>query len=157
MNALIIYDSIYGNTKEIAEAIADMLGQHGTTRLVPARSATVLDFTGIDLLALGGPTQWHGLSPSVEDFLERIPADKLTGLTTVVFDTRVHVSSWLSGSAAEQLGKKLRQYGVKLLLLPESFFVEGKEGPLESGETERAREWAYMVVRAVDTAQITAI
>ena len=150
MNTLVIYDSLYGNIKQIAEAIASIFGQYGQTRVVSASTATELDLIGVSLLALGGPTQKHGLSPVVDDLLNTIPPKTLSGVSAVAFDTRLHINSWLSGSAADRIAKRLHRYGVKLLVLPESFFVEGTEGPLVKGESERAANWARTIMeRAV--------
>jgi flavodoxin len=146
MNALIIYDSLYGNTWEITEAIANALRQYGQVRTVPAGIVDAPDFAGLDLLVVGGPTQKHGLSPKMEELLDRIPAEAVEGIPTAVFDTRVHIAEWLSGSAADKIARKLQQLGCKLILPAESFFVTGKEGPLEQGELDRAETWARMTL-----------
>jgi flavodoxin len=151
MNALVIYDSLYGNTEKIAEAIACVLRQYGHARVVPASTVTVLDFLGINVLALGGPTQKHGLSPAIEDLLDRMVPEKLVGMPAVAYDTRVHITGWLSGSAAEKIARRIQRYGVKLVLPPESFFVEGREGPLEKGEVERAGTWARTILEHIGT------
>jgi flavodoxin len=146
MNTLVIYDSLYGNTKEIADTITNVFSRYGQSRLVVASQVTDHDFTGIGLVALGGPTQRHGLSPVIDALLDRTQPEKLSGISAVAFDTRMHFNSWLSGSAADRIAKRLRQYGVDLLLPPESFFVKGAEGPLEQGEQVRAAAWARTVI-----------
>jgi len=154
MNTLVVYDSVYGNTAQIANAIASTFGQYGPTKVVAASSTPVLDLTGIDLLALGGPTQGHGVSPAIKEMLDRIPSEKLLNLETIAFDTRMDFVRWLSGSAASTIGKKLEQYQVNLLVPPESFLVEGREGPLKKGELERAAEWAHMIAENLGAAVI---
>ena len=149
MKFLVIYDSLYGNTKTIAEAIASVFGQYGETRLVAANAVTDLDLADISLLALGGPTQGHGVSPAIKDFVDTIPPEKLTGVSLVAFDTRMNFARWLSGSAADTIAKTLRRYGIQLLLPPESFLVEGREGPLGAGEAERAANWANTIMGRV--------
>jgi flavodoxin len=146
MNTLVIYDSLYGNTKQIAEAIASIFSKYGQTRIMAASAVAALDLTGVGLLALGGPTQGHGISPAVKDLLNRNPNEKFSGLTVAAFETRMHINRWLTASAADSIAKKLNQYGVKLLLPPESFLVEGREGPLEKGEAERAANWARAIM-----------
>src|SRR6476659_142533 len=145
MNTLVIYDSVYGNTAQIANAIAITFEQYGPTKLVQASSTPVLDLTGIDLLALGGPTQGHGVSPAIRDLLDKVPSEKLLNIGNIAFDTRMDIVRWLSGSAASTIGKKLEQYQVNLLVPPESFLVAGREGPLKQGELERAAEWAHLI------------
>jgi flavorubredoxin len=149
MNALIIYDSLYGNTEEIAEAIASSWRQYGNTRVVAASTANAIDLLGVSLLAIGGPTQKHGLSPAMEDLLDRLATEKLAKLPVVAFDTRVPLSAWLAGSAAEVIARRLGRQGIAVALPPESFFVEGREGPLKKGEAERAARWAYQVIERV--------
>ncbi len=151
MNTLVIYDSLYGNTWEITEAIANTLRQYGHVRTVPAGTLAVEDLAGINLLVMGGPTQRHGLSPKIEDLLDRIPADAVKGTPAIVFDTRVHMAEWVSGSAADKIAKKLQHLGCKLIMPAESFFVSGKEGPLEQGELDRAASWARAALEKVGT------
>jgi NAD(P)H-dependent FMN reductase len=100
------------------------------------------DLAGIDLLVIGGPTHRHGLSPIVEALLDALPASALRGRTVAAFDTRYHMSKLLSGSAASKIAKRLRQLGGVLVVPPESFFVMEREGPLETGEIDRAARWA---------------
>jgi flavodoxin len=151
MNALIIYDSLYGNTWEITEAIASALRQYGHARTVPAGSVTAEDLAGLDLLVVGGPTQKHGLSPKLEDLLDRIPPEAVAGMPVAAFDTRVHIAEWLSGSAADKIAKRLTQMGSRLVLPAESFFVTGKEGPLEQGELQRAQTWAHAALEKLSS------
>lgn len=145
MNTLIMYDSTFGNTEQIARAIADTLREHGTVRLFRASKAGSLDLKEADLLVIGGPTQRHGLSPALRAFLERLPRRTLRGLSAATFDTRYHMSAWKSGSAAPRIASRLKRTGASLVVPPESFFVAEREGPLEEGELERAGRWALEV------------
>ena len=106
MNTLVVYDSVYGNTAQIANAIASTFGQYGPTKVVAASSTPVLDLTGIDLLALGGPTQGHGVSPAIKEILDKVPSEKLLNIGTIAFDTRMDFVRWLSGSAAGTIDRK---------------------------------------------------
>jgi hypothetical protein len=119
-----------------------------------AGSTPELDLTGIDLLALGGPTQGHGVSPAIKELLEKVPSEKLLSIGIIAFDTRMDFARWLSGSAASTIGKKLEQYQVDLLVPPESFLVAGREGPLKEGELERAAEWAHLIAENLGAAAV---
>ncbi len=154
MNALVVCDSLFGNTEEIADAIAETWRPYLNVRVVAASAITVLDLMGVGLLAIGGPTQKHGLSPNVEDMLDRIIPEDLSSRAVVAFDTRVQINPWLSGSAAEHIAKRLEKQGVRLILPPESFFVEGREGPLKHGEIERAAKWAHTALEHVGVSPI---
>jgi len=142
MNTLIIYDSTFGNTAQVAQAIADKLGEHGTVRIALADEAGLSEMEEIDLLIVGGPTQRHGLSPAIQALFERLPRRTLRGAGAAAFDTRYHMAAWKSGSAAHRIASKLKRTGASLLVEPESFFVAEREGPLEEGELERATLWA---------------
>lgn len=141
MNALVIYDSKFGNTAQIAQAIATVLQDHGLVRLVPVAEAETVTLDSVDLLAVGGPTQGHGISPALTAWLANLPRDAAQGIATVTFDTRFRKPAWLTGSAAHTLAKRLEQHGYHMVAPAESFFVAGTEGPLEDGEMERAAAW----------------
>jgi flavodoxin len=142
VRSLVVYESEYGNTEKIARAVAEALGEHGEARVTPVGSVATLAEEGLDLLALGAPTQRHGLPAAVKELLERTPEGTLAGVRALAFDTRYERARWITGSAAKEIHKLLRHLGCKLLAEPESFFVEGSEGPLEPGEEDRARAWA---------------
>lgn len=145
MNTLIIYDSTFGNTAQLAQAMADTLRARGMVRTVRADEAGALELKEADLLVIGGPTQRHGLSPAMRAFLERLPRRTLHGLSAAAFDTRYHMSAWKSGSAAPGIASRLKRTGASLIVPPESFFVAEREGPLEEGELARAARWALEV------------
>lgn len=146
MKALVVYESKYGNTEQVARAIAAQLGEAGQVRLVDAATVSTLDPTGFDLLLVGGPTQRHGVSPTLRDRLERIPAGALRDLPAAAFDTRIRMARLLTGSAAIGIAQRLKQKGARVVTSPESFFVVDGEGPLAEGEIERARAWATDVL-----------
>jgi flavodoxin len=151
MNALVLYDSRYGNTERIAEVIALALQEKLPTRL--ASIADVADCTetmrDIDLLVIGGPTHRHGMSDPLKGALSCLGERALDGMRVATFDTRVHGARIVTGSAAVRLGGLLRRRGAWLVVPPASFLVEGTAGPLGHGELEHARSWAREVLQAV--------
>ncbi len=153
MNTLIIYDSTFGNTAQLAQAMADRLGEHATVRTALADEAGLTELKDIDLLIVGGPTQRHGVSPAMRDLLERLPRRTLRGVGAAAFDTRYHMAAWKSGSAASRIASKIKRTGASLLIAPESFFVAEREGPLEEGELERASRWAEEVFKQFETSR----
>lgn len=150
MNTLIIYDSTFGNTAQLAQAMADKLGEHGSARIALANEAGLTEMEGIDLLLVGGPTQRHGVSPAIKALLERLPRRSLRGVGAAAFDTRYHMAAWKSGSAAHRIASRLKRTGASLLVEPESFFVAEREGPLEEGELERAAYWAEEIYQQLE-------
>jgi flavodoxin len=152
MQTVLIYDSQFGNTEQIARAIAVGLGEYGAVEVVAAWEALARTPGPADLLLVGGPTQRHGMSQTLRAFLDRLPRGSLATTKAATFDTRYHMAALLSGSAAGQAAGQLRRTGCRLVAAPESFFVERDRPPgneqrrhgqerLEPGELARATEW----------------
>ena len=142
MNALIVYDSQYGNTERIAQAIADTLREFGEVRAIRLDPGQPVALQVVDMLIVGCPTQGWRPTPAVQVFLEEVSSERLRGIAVACFDTRFRMPRWMTGSAARVMARKLQEKGVSLLSPPESFFVKGTEGPLRSGEVDRAATWA---------------
>lgn len=143
MNALVVYDSQFGNTEQIARAIAATLSEFGKARAVRVDPTQPFESEGVDLLILGCPTQWRRPTPAMRSFLENVSPKTLRDLAVACFDTCLPWPRWRSGSAAGVMDKKLRKLSVVPVLPPESFFVKGGQGPLQSGEVARAAKWAH--------------
>jgi len=145
MNALVVYDSQYGNTEKIARAIAETLDEYGHAQSLRVDKADASKLEGMDVVLIGCPTQAWRPTPGIQSFLAHVPADALAAVSTASFDTRFHKPRLLTGSAARGIAKKVQQKGSVTIVPPESFFVSGREGPLESGEIEHAKAWARAV------------
>jgi flavodoxin len=141
MNALVIYDSVYGNTQQIARAIGAAIS--GGARVARPGEAAPADLTGTDLLVVGSPTHGGRQSPAVLDFVQGIPGETLKHMNAAAFDTRVS-TKWVGvfGYAAGRIARTLEHKGASLVAQPEGFFVAGTKGPLKDGELERAAAWA---------------
>ncbi|NMO57278.1 flavodoxin family protein [Actinoplanes sp. TBRC 11911] len=164
MKALVVYESMFGNTEKIARAIADGLGDVLEVTIAEAR--TMPSAAEYDLIVVGGPTHAFGLSraatrqAAVEQGSSR-PADAglreyldvspmLTGVAAATFDTKVK-QRFVPGSAASKAHRQLRRLGCRMLAAPQSFRVAGTPGPLLEGEVERARGWAAELGEAMKT------
>ncbi len=142
MKALVIYDSVYGNTESIARAIGGALPGEVQVLRVGQVNAGVLE--GIDLLIIGSPT--HGALPTeaVQGLVEKIGPPAREGARVATFDTRL---SWRFlrryGFAADRMAEALKGNGWTFAAEPGGFLVRGlKKGPLKKGEVERATGWA---------------
>jgi len=146
MNTLVVYDSLYGNTECIAQAIAGTLRAFGQAQAVRVDPAHPGSFQGVDLLIVGCPTQGFRPTPAMQSFLGNVSSQRLRGLAVACFDTRFRGPLWKS-SAAPRMVRQLHSMGVEPIVPPESFFVKAmkKEGPLLAGEVERAASWARML------------
>jgi hypothetical protein len=168
MKALVVYESMFGNTASVARAIAAGIRAHADVTCADVCSAP--SAVGMDLIVVGGPTHAFGLSrPStrqdaarqgqtrpgtadvgVREWLDRSPA--LTGASAAAFDTKID-KPFLPGSAAHKAHRRLGRLGCRLVAPPESFRVTGTTGPLRPGEAERAERWGETVAKAVLTAR----
>jgi flavodoxin I len=147
MNVVVVADSAYGNTWEIAEAVSAAFD--GNARLLRPEQARAAGLTSVDLLIVGSPTQGGRPLEAVQTFIKGLQT--LSGMHVAAFDTRMDAAKMnfflralvnTIGYAAGKLGKSLEALGGRLVAPPEGFFVEDKEGPLRAGELERATEWA---------------
>jgi flavodoxin len=171
MRALVVYESMYGNTRTVAEAVAAALSDSYDVELVPAHEAPP-SLQGIELLVVGGPTHVHGMAsdrsrsaatiageqhhtpmdPSgtaatgLRDWLRQV--DEGTGIRAAAFETRIDKPAWMTGSAARGIARRLRARRFDVAAA-ESFLVGDSEGPLADGEVERAQAWAAGLANVV--------
>lgn len=158
MKALVIYDSVFGNTEKIAQAIANALGSRAIVELVQANKATPEQLAEYDILVVGSPTRGFRPTEAVTSLLKQIRSKVLQEIKVAAFDTRFKADELDSaglrflvktgGYAAKRIAAQLKKAGGKLIVPPEGFYVEDTEGPLKDGEIERAAEWAKSIVDA---------
>jgi Flavodoxin domain len=162
VRSVVVYESWYGNTQRIADAVGEALLVHGEVAILSVDDP-LPDLEGVDLLVVGAPTHVHGLSSrssrksaidpeagepgdGARGWLDRLPGHH--GLAAAAFDTRFERSVLLTGSAAHRIARRLRRHEFFVVAPPESFFVVGSEGPLKDGELERASAWAHGLATA---------
>jgi flavodoxin len=130
----------------VAAAIAEEFEPNGNVRLSSSDDLSHEDFEGVDLVVMGTPTHNMNLPKAVRPVFERLPRRSLKQTPVAAFDTSYKMSPLLCKfTAAKRLNRKLRRLGGKSVMPPETFHVEGREGPLYSGEIDRAREWANKI------------
>ena len=165
MRVVIGYESMYGHTRRLAEAIAEAFpDDEGTIGPVSSLDPPALD---ADVVIIGAPTHAHGLprpssrrtaidsahtrydehtvdpsaaGPGVREWLEQLPDEVSAGVA--VFDTRFRPPGWLVGHPARRVSRALARRGAAVLARPESFFIDRHEH-LVPGELERARAWGH--------------
>lgn len=138
MKALVIFDSILGNTKKIAETISNELGKD--SKLLSVSDFNSKDLEGINLIVVGSPIISWKPSEKMCEFLSGLSEGQLKGIKAAVFDTRI--KNFMSGDALKKISKELLRAGAEIYVKPHAFFVKGKEGPLFEGEVEKAIKWA---------------
>ena len=146
MKILVVYDSVYGNTVQIARAIGGAIA--GNAKVLHAGEAGTIELEGVDLLIIGAPTQGGRPTTAMQDFLKTVSEPVIRDMKIATFDTRVS-AKWVGifGYAAGRIAKALRKMGGVLVADPEPFFVDGTEGPLKEGEVERAAAWAQDLIK----------
>jgi len=149
MKALVVYDSVYGNTEEIAKAIAEALTPSGEVKLLRAGEVNPSELDSLDLLVVGAPTQGGRATPAIREFLNQVSKPAIKGINVAAFDTRFSTKLvGIFGYAAGRIAGSLKKKGGTLIVPPEGFFVKGTEGPLKEGELERAAGWAKGIASA---------
>ena len=171
MNALIVYESMFGSTRQIGEAIADALQTSGVSVTVTPAAAAPVDLTGYDLVVIGAPTHAHSLpqassrkdaarwaaeerkelvlepgaadQPGVREWLERAPVGAPT-TRFASFSTRADFPLIFAGDASASIKRRLRKRGVHLDA-HEGFLVDF-DSHLLKDEPQRAREWAMTLM-----------
>ncbi len=145
MKALVVYDSVYGNTEKIARAIAGVLT--GDVKVLRPGEANPSELKSVDLLIVGSPTQGGRPTKAIQEFLNRLPEPAVKGVNVAAFDTRLSTKLvGIFGYGAGKIADSLKRKGGTLILPPEAFFVKGREGPLKEGELERAAVWAKRIL-----------
>jgi Flavodoxin len=165
-SALVIYESMYGNTQQIAQAIGDGIAEEMTIEVVEVGGAPTSLAANVGLIVVGGPTHSFGMSRpgtraaaakdidaplvssgiGVREWLEKLeaPAEPLAAAT---YDTHVDHPRLLRhvGSAAAAIARRLEKFGIEIVSEPQHFWVAGTQGPLRDGELQRACDFGRSV------------
>ena len=157
MKTLVVYDSVFGNTEQIARAIGSALGSAEDVRVLRVTEVQPGQLVGLDLLIAGSPTRGFRPTPAITNWLKSLPAGSLRGIRVAAFDTRISMADpgipgflrfmvRIFGYAAQPIAKRLVRKSGQLAVPPEGFIVNASEGPLREGELERAAAWARQVL-----------
>jgi flavorubredoxin len=164
VHALVVYESLWGNTAAVARAIAEGLGD-GARAVTPDQVSQAM-LESADLLVAGAPVFAFGLpTEKIRDTIERDEADApvppdlshpslRTWLDTIprgtartaAFETRIW---WSPRGATGDIEQRFARAGYQSIGKAQKFVVRGKYGPLREGELERAREWGTSLRGAI--------
>ena len=175
MTAMVVYESMFGNTRQIAEAIGDGLAAYTEVRVEPV--SNVVD-PAAELVVIGAPTHAHSLpragtredaakwaddpekhlslepeaaQPGVREWLDAVST---VPAAWAAFGTRVDIPRIFSGDAAAVIEKRMRRHNSHPAV-PSECFVVDFDNVLVDGELDRAREWGDVLGRAVFARQAT--
>ena len=176
MRAVIVYESMYGNTHLVADAVGTGLGAAFEVSVIPVSHADPAVLADADLVVVGGPTHVHGMSRAATRKAAVEAANKPASplkvepdapgpglrdwfgslgqypVKAAAFDTRMHGPAALTGRASKGVARLLRAHGFDVVAEPESFLVT-KQDRLEPQETARAREWGAKLAAAIAPAR----
>jgi flavorubredoxin len=129
--ALILYDSVYGNTKKVAMSIGRGLESGGVSvDVININEFKIEELTRYDFIAIGGPTHYHGASKNMKLFLSNLKHLRLNHKIGVAFETKADSS--FSGSAAKRIKRYLNKMNVRVIHPTITCIVLNKEGPLKN-------------------------
>ena len=150
---LVIYDSFFGNTQKVAEAIGEALGDANVKKVSDVSHD---DLENLKILIVGSPTRAFQPSPDIKSFLKQFDRNALQGVKAAAFDTRLSLDNTdsgflrtmikLFGYADKIISKNLQKAGAEIGMESEGFCVSDSEGPLVEGEIERAQTWAKQIL-----------
>ncbi|MBN1925361.1 MAG: flavodoxin family protein [Prolixibacteraceae bacterium] len=150
MKVVVVYDSKYGNTRLVAEAINEGIGKNHENILLNSAEAKTFDFNDTEFLIVGSPTSGGWYTNPVKEFLESLRDPILKGKKVATFDTStpgkgnsvvVNTLTKMFGNAAPRIARELEKKGATCID-SQMFIVLEMQGPLKEGELERARNWA---------------
>jgi len=159
---LVVYESMFGNTEEVARSIADGVAAGGVPVAVVHVDDAPLQLDDVELLIVGAPTHAFGMSRpatrasardqgatgaaehGVRDWLGQV-RQPTRPVPAACFDTRIR-KPFLVGSAARAIRRRLRRLGFDVAAAPMRFDVTGTPGPLADGERSRARSWGAALI-----------
>jgi hypothetical protein len=171
--AVVVYESVFGDTRKIAEAIASGLAEHIPTDVVAAGDAPAEVGPEIGLVVVGVPThafsmprqstregaikqygaQIADVSTGVHEWLDSVSVAH-AGIAAAAFDTVVDHPKLVvkMNHAAKAEEKLLGRHGLSIVAPAEHFVVVDAKGPLAEGEEDRARAWGRALAERVSPA-----
>lgn len=159
MKAIVVYESYWGNTASVAQAVAEGMGEGA--RALSTSEAAGEAMTGVGLLVAGSPIIAFGLpseksrkdmagrpdkkapsppdlsQPALRTWLVDLPQE-CGGAKCAAFETGYKLSP---GGSANPILKMLEGKGYKPVAKKQRFLVQGNYGPMKDGELDRAKEW----------------
>jgi len=155
MKTLVVYDSFFGNTEKIAQAIGEGFGSGKSVQVVNVKNVADSMLEALDFLIVGSPTRAFSPSPAIKSFVNNLNTEILRGVKVAAFDTRLPMGEnvpgflrfmvKLFGYADKPMHDKLVKKGGQAAAEPMGFYVLESEGPLKDGEEARASAWAQEI------------
>jgi menaquinone-dependent protoporphyrinogen IX oxidase len=144
MKGIVVYDTSYGNTKKIAETIAETLKESGIeVDLFHVKNVKKLSAKDYSFLVLGSPTRFGTMSFAIRGFVGKVKSEEWANKPFAAFDTENPENMERKEySAGEKIAAKLTDKKMNQPLPVLKAAVLGQKGPLKEGEIERTKEYA---------------
>jgi anaerobic nitric oxide reductase flavorubredoxin len=143
--AIVIYESMFGNTKRAAETIIEGMKEAGVSAtLSTPKELDENKLTDFDAIIIGSPNHMGGATRGIKKFIDRLGKLKPEGKSVTVFDT-------YAGREYEKAVKKMENQlsekspGLKLISPGLSIMVEGVRGPIAEGELPKCKEFGVII------------
>lgn len=159
MKSLILFRSHYGNTKQVAEAMAKEFGAHGGETIVADLRRRLPDLRDVDVVLVGAPTRMARVTWKALRTLKRLRKRGFTQRSVVIFDTYGPIPTdpeqlkkeekWLTPGAAGIMHRTAKSLGLNVYPEAGRFEVSGTKGPLKDHELEKAAAFAKAFLLAI--------
>jgi flavorubredoxin len=145
-NVIIIYHSVYGNTLQLAQALARNLMENNVrASMVKVEDVNLNNIAEYDTFIIGSPTHNQKEPSLIKDFLDNLKNLNLKNKKAFAFDTKLR--SPLAGSAARRIEERLKKMKIKIIFPYTSAIVQTTQGPLEAGSVEKFQELATQITK----------
>jgi flavodoxin len=159
MKALVLFRSHYGNTRQVAEAIAQRLGELGWESDVRDIRQKLPDLGQTDLIFIGAPTIMKRVGGRSLRVIRALKKRGFGSKPLAIFDTcgtlpttpeeMAESGPWVIPGAAGILHRVAKEQGLNVHEETLRCEVKGAKGPLASNALERAKAFAGKVVAAI--------
>jgi len=159
MKGTVVFDSVYGNTKKVAEAIAEQIRADGHSADILNLGESEAKKVEADFMFVGSPTRMGRPTKKAKAFVEGLNPEYWRNRPIVTFDTVGPMSedeekrkAWLArveNSAATRMRDQARARGIKVLSDVLHIAVTGFKGPLAPDALDQARDFTHRFVTSL--------
>ncbi|NWF86992.1 flavodoxin domain-containing protein [Candidatus Bathyarchaeota archaeon] len=147
---IVAYESKYGNTKRVAETIAEGAREVSGIETVvkELKEVDLENVVNYDLILLGSPNHFGGPTRGVKKFIDKLGKLRLEGKYVAVFDTYI-------GRDIEKAVRKMKQKigedasQSRILHSGLSMLVQGMKGPVSEQELAKSKEYGTKIANEI--------
>ena len=148
--AIVIYESKYGNTKLVAETIAEGIREISGVEAVLAelKEVDLEKLVECDAILIGSPNHIGSATKGIRKFIDELGKINLEGKPAAVFDTYLAKDF---EKTVKKMEKQIREKvpGLRLVAPGLSIRVEGMKGPVTEGELNKCNEFGVKIATQI--------